>query len=964
MRLSYEIVIQVLTVLVFFAGIMIVLIFANKFQLRHKIRRSSKVKKFLIEKYIQGKSLKKKIRNRIVLDEFVNIREQMQIGEDVSKKIMDDFDAAGFVNAEIRHLRSWSRYVRKRSIHYLSFFDMDKVKLALIKRFRKERNESVKLYFANSLKNRIDGQAIDVLVESLVGSSQAYRNRIIEMIKHYHNECCMYVKQLFDRNEFEIKELIIEFANVNIHDELRMFLKAELLRMESFLKNEKGSIHYISKKRFPVEALWLKCLNTLDQVYGESILIDKYLHHSNQAVQKIVIDAKARNKDLDGIKSILEDCDGGVLDNYRIEVISRIAENNRDLYMDLLNLFHLSHDATKQKVLASILAFKTDYLVLKLNSPKRNLIARTLKAIVQFGYAADLIGFMNNNKDLILEKDLLNIVGPLILNDDQVRTEFTQYLDERILMKMGMQKNLAKSNPKPHAKVESTKVEWLVRIFLISLFTFPIIFFFRYLSVFQETDWMNLLIYYVVDINYYMVAYYVLVNIIYIILIVLSYFGAKDQLRLWRLKHKTMLFEKGMLSSISILAPAYNEELSIIDNVDSLLNLNYPTYEVIVINDGSKDGTLNRLIEHFKLERKNVIVERSIRTRNIKGVYRNKHIPNLTVIDKENGGKADALNVGINLAKNEFVCGIDADSMLEAESLLKLMSVTIDSGVKTIALGGNIIPANGCVIDRGQVEVKGLPSTILARLQAIEYLRAFTSGRIGWAKMKSLLIVSGAFGLFDRNLLISAGGYLTSSSIHKKDTVGEDMEIVVRLARIAFEKKMRHSINYVYNALCYTEVPTDLKSLLKQRNRWHRGLIDILSYHRSLIFNPRYKQVGVIGLPYFVIFEMIGPLFEVQGYIMLVLALIFGLLNTTILLAIFTGTVMFGIIVSLISLYINEQESQYLGIKDTILLIVYAVLENLGYRQFISLYRVKGFFASLRETGAWGSMERTGFKKK
>ncbi|OHE41155.1 MAG: hypothetical protein A2Y16_04005 [Tenericutes bacterium GWF2_57_13] len=467
---------------------------------------------------------------------------------------------------------------------------------------------------------------------------------------------------------------------------------------------------------------------------------------------------------------------------------------------------------------------------------------------------------------------------------------------------------------------------------------------------------------YVVFVNKAGIVYYLSANLVYFVLAIISIRGAAKQRKLWDIKSRDMLFEKGMLASITVIAPAFNEELSIIESVSNLLNLRYPDYELVIVNDGSKDRTLDVLIEHYQLERRNMTVEPALPTRRVRAVYGNRAIPNLLVVDKDNGGKADALNVGINYATKEYVCGIDADSLLDPNALLQLMSTTIDHDEVTMALGGNIFPVNGCTVDHGTVERTGLSKQWLPLAQTIEYLRAFTLGRIGWGELNALLIISGAFGLFERRILMEVGGYLTVATF-KKDTVGEDMELVVRITRRAMERKLPFRVDFVHNADCYTEVPPKLSSLLKQRNRWQRGLIDILSYHRHMIGNPRYRNVGMVAMPYFLMFETIGPLLEVQTYLAIVFGFLFGILNVEIYLLMFTVTIVLGMFLSMMSLLVAEKQNVYLTKGDTWRLIGLAIAENFGRRQFWSLYRVRGFFSSLKDDASWGAMARVGFKK-
>jgi cellulose synthase/poly-beta-1,6-N-acetylglucosamine synthase-like glycosyltransferase len=412
---------------------------------------------------------------------------------------------------------------------------------------------------------------------------------------------------------------------------------------------------------------------------------------------------------------------------------------------------------------------------------------------------------------------------------------------------------------------------------------------------------------------------------------------------------------------VSIIAPAFNEEKTIVESATSLLNLKYPDYELVIVNDGSRDGTLNTLIAHFQLKRVDYHYAQRLKTASVRGIYRNPLYPQLVVVDKENGGKADSLNAGLNISAKEYFCGIDADSLLEPDSLLKVASLTLDYGVETPAMGGNVFPINGCTVDRGKLIQIGLPRNSLARLQTIEYLRAFMCGRMGWAQVNSLLIISGAFGLFRKERVISIGGYLTSNERYGKNTVGEDMELVVRIARLMREKRQKYRISYAYNANCWTEVPESFDILKRQRDRWHRGLIDIMFFHRKLLFNPSYGKMGLVGMPYFLIFELVGPLFEIQGYLMVALAAFLGLMSTKLAILLFISTILMGITISMASVLIAERQTCYFSARDSLKLLLMAFLENFGPRQIFSLWRVLGFFSAMKKPKGWGKMERKGF---
>ena len=396
-----------------------------------------------------------------------------------------------------------------------------------------------------------------------------------------------------------------------------------------------------------------------------------------------------------------------------------------------------------------------------------------------------------------------------------------------------------------------------------------------------------------------------------------------------------------------------------------MLTLQYPDYEIIVINDGSTDNTLQKLVSHFELERTEVFIHRYLNTQEIRGIYANKRFPELLVIDKVNGGKADSLNAGINVAKKEYFAGIDADSLLERDALLNLAGLFLYSKNELIAAGGNILPVNGCTVRNGSLVKTKIPKRHIPRFQTIEYLRAFMAGRVGWAALKLLLIISGAFGVFHRRTVVNAHGYLTQSEhymshTHGKDTVGEDMELVVRLIRELRENKAPFSVHYAYNANCWTEIPEKMKVLIQQRDRWQRGLLEIITFHLHMLFNPTYGRIGFISFPYFLFFEILGPWFEIEGYIVLIVSLVFGWISLSLFLFVFTATILLGIVVSFISIILSEYRHHYFPVTDKFKLILYAFLENFGFRQFMNLLRMKGFFSMMGRAVHWGRMERRG----
>jgi cellulose synthase/poly-beta-1,6-N-acetylglucosamine synthase-like glycosyltransferase len=414
------------------------------------------------------------------------------------------------------------------------------------------------------------------------------------------------------------------------------------------------------------------------------------------------------------------------------------------------------------------------------------------------------------------------------------------------------------------------------------------------------------------------------------------------------------LLRSPLTPPVSVLAPAYNEEANVVENVRSLLMLDYPLFEVVLINDGSRDRTLGRLIDAFDLRQSARSFDRALPCKSIRGVYESPTYPNLVVVDKINGGKADALNAGLNLSLYPIFCAIDADSILEPDALLRLVRPFVDAPGVTIAAGGVVRVANGCDIHGGRVHEVQLPRRALPLIQIVEYLRAFLFGRMGWSTGNSLLVISGAFGLFEKRAAVLAGGYAT-------DSIGEDMELVVRMHRYRRERRQPYRIGFVPDPICWTEVPENFRVLRRQRTRWHRGLIDTLLRHRVMMGRPRYGSVGMISLPAFLVFEMLSPLIELSGYILLPALWAFGALEASLAGTFFVMAIMYMVLVSALAVLLEDIAfRRYPHVRDLGRLLLAAIMENVGFRQLTVWWRVRAFWEYLRGDLTWGAMERRG----
>jgi cellulose synthase/poly-beta-1,6-N-acetylglucosamine synthase-like glycosyltransferase len=449
--------------------------------------------------------------------------------------------------------------------------------------------------------------------------------------------------------------------------------------------------------------------------------------------------------------------------------------------------------------------------------------------------------------------------------------------------------------------------------------------------------------------------YFVVLNGLYLVLTGLAWRDMGSELRARRYLALDEVFRSPLTPGVSVLVPAFNEQAVIVESVRSLLALRYPRHEVVVVNDGSTDGTIARLTAAFELVPVHMAMRDAIPTAAVRGTYVSRSNPGLLLVDKENGGRSDALNAGINAARNPYVCVIDADSLLEPDALLKVSKPILDDPQLLAATGGTIRIVNGCRVDHGRVVDVRVPPSRLATIQVLEYLRAFLVARVGWSRLNALGIISGAFGLFHRSLVEAVGGYWT-------ETVGEDFELTLRLHRHLRESGEPYRIAFVSDPVCWTEVPEQLGTLGRQRRRWQRGLWEGIRRHRRMIGNPRYGIVGVLAMPYFLLFEFLSPLFSLLGVLVTVLWWFLGDLSTVYFVAFLVVSIGLGLLLTTAALALEEfSYHRYRRRRDVVRLLLYAVLENIGYHQLHDLWRTIGYVDIARGTTGWGAQQRRGF---
>lgn len=449
--------------------------------------------------------------------------------------------------------------------------------------------------------------------------------------------------------------------------------------------------------------------------------------------------------------------------------------------------------------------------------------------------------------------------------------------------------------------------------------------------------------------------YYLLGNLAYLTMLIIALKTSAAHQRRLESNRLQWIKENPLAPPITILAPAHNEEKSIRAATQNLLELDYSELEVIVINDGSTDRTLEELREAFRLRRVRAVYIAQAASALVRGLYRSDVDPRLLVVDKEPGGsKADAVNAGLNAATAPYVCVVDADSVLERDALLRIMAPVLADPKRVVCVGGIVRVLNGSEMEGGQLRRVRLPRKPLQAIQVVEYLRAFLIGREAWAQGNMQMIISGAFGVFRSDLLRAVGGYRSAA-------IGEDFDVVARFHRYLLERNEDYQIRFVPDPVCWTEVPSDMRSLGRQRARWQKGLLDVLWTNRDMLFQPRYGRIGCFALPYLWIFELLAPVIELGGMVTILLAALLGVLSQEFFLQFLLFGYAFATVISIGSVLQEELTyKRYNDWQDVGRLVSYCFLEHFPYRQLHMIWRLQGMVQYLRGDMAWKEVKRQG----
>ena len=879
----------------------------------------------------------------LVLDKYIQLSQTITPTKREQENIMRFFVLRKADVYFIRKMNSSSVFQRCRAAFYLGYLETVRTEKALRFFLQHEANQKARLYLIYSICRLEISAALPDIIDSLRGNSIQFIKRISGFLVEFPSAFTALFPMLENRQDPEIILLIIEFARMSPYRIFSDYLVRIFLNKNTTIE--------IRKQVF-------QCLM---ESYPYALNPANFLDYSDSEIELLAIEAMGDRPTRQNVDMLIKQALKGRNVDRIITSLSQMVQNSPSVFLYLAQRIKTETNRQIFSILVKIVAVRFEYFLPLLTETENSSYESIVNELISEGKVSGIISFLNDNHDVEIENLLVKLIQKKLREQKKVADEFRIYLKDSILQKIGISRLPLpqKATNKKNEHIGRLPLFILLALILLSV---PLLF----IYIFQNNASASVVDVLGITINNFLTGfgvYALIVNFFYFFLIFLALHESEKQYNYYTIKPLSFLFQKNMLPSISIISPAFCEAETIIDSVESLLNLNYPDFEVIVVNDGSTDKTRDILISYFHLEKQDLPYDEKLQTQPIRGIYANPHIPKLKVIDKINGGKADSLNAGINIASSEYILGTDSDCILERDSLLHMTAPFIDEDKMVVASGGNIMPGNGCTINQGVLIQKRLPNQLIPLLQTIEYLRAFINGRMGWSRLHTLMIISGAFGIFRREQVIAINGYLTSKEKYIKDTVGEDMELVIRLTRSLRENATPHRILFNSSATCWTEVPHSLPVLMRQRNRWQRGLIDILLFHKKMICNPRYGTYGLLGFPYYMIVEVIGPWFELISLILFIVGVACQWITPSVLLFFIATNFMLGFAVSLASLYILEKNKPAFSFKERIVLLFVSLVETFGFRQIISFFRVSGYIAVLFKARGWNKFARKGFRK-
>ncbi|MGB3366745.1 MAG: glycosyltransferase [Acidaminobacteraceae bacterium] len=912
----------------------------RRYEISFISKKNDKLKKVLLNVFL-NKSISK-IRSKDI-DLFVNQYAELMLNVSINKEekelIKSAVDNSNVIKFSGKLLNSFSTKRRIKSAVMLGFIgQVESIKL-LEEKLIKEKNYIVKLYIINSLIIQESHGSDKFIYESLIESPVWYQKRFRKLIMEYKEYFYQSLDCVIERKEIEIKKAIIYIASIYYDIRLKEFMLKEI---DSYLieKSYKTSPKKRKHLYFTLECLAVHYHKCLDH--------ERYLDSDDLNIREIAIKSLEKYGGIYSFNKVMAHVkDKELIDVVKSSLLS-LLEHDESLTRYVSQLFVEEQNRQYLDVYAYVLSYKIEYFARRLLSSERKKMRKIIEKIIFHNYNMSIIDYLNKNNNLEIENEIIDLLNDVFEIDGSITKDYTIYLDADIMRKMNLRSEGFFISPYNMESLSLYKKIFIATLFTITVLLMPIIYFLININDVTSLTRTEIFREIIRDIPIYLGFYYVILNSIYILMCVLSIKSSADQKYMGKLKKKVKVFERALLPSISIIIPISNQKKYLVDGLNGYLNIKYPKYDIILIDDGSTDESFELLSDYFGFYKENFNIEKLEYYPSIRSVYRSRRNSNLVYVDKKRTGKSDCLDLGSILSEHEYVCAADIDGVMDQDFLYKMASRINDDEEETIAVLGNVVPINDCEKIKGCIDHYNLPHKLIAKLQYIDLFRNYINIKIARGYMNSILMPSGSFCLFKRDKLMDVGGYKGYEFEFKDDTNKEDIDLMYRLIKHMYDNLLPYKISYNSYGNYYRVLPENILSLRKLRRRWQREYLDAMITHSDMLLNANYGLNGEFNSILNLILEFVAPLFEIIGLSVFIFTAVNGTLSLDVMIFVIFGITL-GTISSVLPVCMLNTESEKSSIGAVFELFILSIVSTFGYLQIVRALKISDTIGAIKK---------------
>lgn len=912
----------------------------RRYMLVFSFKKNKRLEKNILNSFLNKSISKVKKRDiDLFVGNYSELMDNVHMSSEEKELIKSAVKNSNFIKLNGKLLNSIFIKSRIKSTVILAFIGgKESVKL-LEQRLIKEKNYIVKLYIINSLIIQDSHISDRLIYESLIEAPIWYQKRFCKLIMEYKEYFYQSLDSVIDRKEVEIKKAIIYIGSIYYDIRLKKFMLEEI-DSKLIKKSYKTSPKKRKNLYFTLECLAVHYHKSLDH--------ERYLESDDINIREIAIKSLEKYGGVYSFDRVMEHVkDKEVLDVVKSSILT-LLENDDSLTRHVSQLFIEEQNKGFLDVYAYVLSYKIDYFAHRLVSSERKKMRKIIEKIIFHNYNMGIIDYLNKNKNLEVENEIIDLLNNVFEIDGSTTKDYTLYLDMDLKRKMHLRSEGFYISPYKMKSLSTYKKIFISVLFTFTLLSMPALYFLININNVRLMSAAEIINGIMLDIPVYLGFYYVIINSMYIIMCVISINSSEKQKYMEKVKRKVKVFERALLPSISIIIPISNHKKYLIDGLNGYLNIKYPDYDVILVDDGSDDESFELLSDYYGLYKEDFNIEKLEDYPSIRSIYRSRKNINLVYVDKKRTGKSDCLDLGSILSDKDYVCAADIDGVMDQDYLYKMASRTNDEEEETVAVLGNIVPINDCEKVKGCIYKYNLPRTLIGKLQYIDLFRNYINLKIARGSMNNILMPAGSFCLFKRDKLMDIGGYRGYEFEFKSDTNKEDLDIMYRLIKHMHDNLLPYRISYNSFGNYYRVLPDNILTLRKLRRRWQREYLDAVITHSDMLLNPNYGLTGEFNSVFNLILEVLAPLFEIFALCILIIVAISGKLSLDVGVFVLFGITL-GTIASVLPICMINSESEKSSILDVFKLVLLSVISTFGYMQIVRAFKISDVIGAVRK---------------